>query len=60
MICTESFSLEDQLVLCQILKTNFEIDCSPNKYGKKFRFAPATFIRKSSMEKLIYRKASWR
>ena len=49
MICTESFSLENQLVLCHIFKTKFDIDCSPNKYGQKYRL----FIRKSSMEKLI-------
>ena len=49
MICTKSFSLENQLVLCHIFKTNLDIDYNPNKYGQKYRL----FIIKSSMEKLI-------
>jgi hypothetical protein len=48
MICTENYTYDEQLKLCNVLKEKFNIEASPIKYMKKYRI----FIRKSSMDLL--------
>ena len=48
MLCTECFSYEEQLRLCKVIKNKLNIDCSPNKYGDKYRI----YIWKTSMDQL--------
>jgi hypothetical protein len=35
VLCTESFSYSDILILINMFKTNFDIQCNPQKRGLK-------------------------
>lgn len=48
-LCTESYSLNDVEILCDVLYSKFGLECNPHKYREGFRI----YIPSKSVGKLI-------